>query len=111
MNAYERAAGRGLIYIVEVFAGDRAQRAHDRLRAAGCLGSAEWGRRLAIRVAQLKILRWIAMTVGSMVLILPISLDDDPEGDGMPPKPRSGLRAAVVLPLPMPLSEFARYSA
>jgi len=41
----------------------------------GLMGLAEWGRRLAIVVAQLKILRWVLMTVVSMVLILPISLE------------------------------------
>jgi hypothetical protein len=42
---------------------------------AGLMGLTGWGRRLAIWVAQLKILRWVLMTIVSMVLILPISLD------------------------------------
>ena len=33
------------------------------ISGAGLIGLTEWARRLAIRVAQLKILRWIAMTV------------------------------------------------
>ena len=35
----------------------------------------EWGRRLAIWVARLKILRWVAMIVGTMVVVLPVSLE------------------------------------
>jgi hypothetical protein len=42
---------------------------------AGLLGLAEWARRLSIRVSQLKMLRWLAMVVATMVLILPISLE------------------------------------
>jgi hypothetical protein len=41
---------------------------------AGLMGLKEWARRLAIRVAQLKILRWIAMVVGSMVVIVPMTM-------------------------------------
>ena len=42
---------------------------------AGLMRLNEWGRRLAILVAELKIVRWVLMAVLSMVLILPISLD------------------------------------
>jgi hypothetical protein len=42
---------------------------------AGLMGLREWGRRLAIWVAQLKILRWFAMVVGSMVVIVPITME------------------------------------
>ncbi len=42
---------------------------------AGLMRLTEWGRRLGILLAELKIVRWLLITVVSMVLILPISLD------------------------------------
>jgi hypothetical protein len=39
----------------------------------GLLGLAEWGRRLAITVAWLKIMRWVAMIVVTLALIVPIT--------------------------------------
>jgi hypothetical protein len=42
------------------------------ISGVGLLGLAEWGRRLALGVAWLKILRWLAMTIVTMVLIVPI---------------------------------------
>jgi hypothetical protein len=42
---------------------------------AGLMRLTEWGRRMGILVAELKIVRWLLITVVSMVLILPISLD------------------------------------
>jgi len=36
---------------------------------------AEWARRLALGVAWLKILRWVAMVVVTMVLVLPITVE------------------------------------
>jgi hypothetical protein len=42
---------------------------------AGLLGLAEWSRRLSIRVSQLKMLRWLAMVIATMVLILPITME------------------------------------
>jgi hypothetical protein len=44
------------------------------IAGVGLLGLAEWGRRLAITVAWLKIVRWIAMIVVTLVLILPITV-------------------------------------
>ena len=41
----------------------------------GLMALKEWARRLAIWVAGLKILRWVLMIVGSMVLIIPMTLD------------------------------------
>ena len=41
----------------------------------GLMGLTEWARRLAIRVAQLKILRWVAMIVTTMVMILPMTME------------------------------------
>lgn len=43
------------------------------ISGVGLLGLAEWGRRLAISVAWLKIIRWIAMIVVALVLIVPIT--------------------------------------
>jgi hypothetical protein len=45
------------------------------ISGAGLMAMAEWARRLAIWVAGLKILRWVAMSVVTMVLILPITLE------------------------------------
>jgi hypothetical protein len=45
------------------------------IAGAGLLGLAEWARRLSIRVSQLKMLRWLAMVVATMVLIMPISME------------------------------------
>ena len=42
------------------------------ISGVGLLGLAEWGRRLALGVAWLKILRWVAMMIVSMILIVPI---------------------------------------
>ncbi len=39
----------------------------------GLLGLAEWGRRLAVGVAWGKIVRWVAMVIVTMVLVLPIT--------------------------------------
>ena len=41
----------------------------------GLLGLAEWGRKAGIMVAWLKIVRWVAMTVVIMVLIVPITTE------------------------------------
>jgi hypothetical protein len=42
---------------------------------AGLLRRAEWARRMAVGVAWLKIVRWLAMTVVTFVLVLPITMD------------------------------------
>ncbi len=41
----------------------------------GLMGLAEWGRKLGITVAWLKILRWVAMTIVTMVVIVPITTE------------------------------------
>ena len=48
----------------------------------GLLALSEWGRRLGILVAQLKILRWVLMTIITMVLVLPVSMEVTREGHG-----------------------------
>jgi hypothetical protein len=42
---------------------------------AALMGLTEWGRRLATLVAELKIVRWIAMTIAQLVLVLPATLE------------------------------------
>jgi hypothetical protein len=42
------------------------------ISGVGLLGLAEWGRRLALGVAWLKILRWVAMLVVTLIVIVPI---------------------------------------
>ena len=45
------------------------------ISGVGLLRLADWGRRMAIGVEWLKILRWLAMTIVTFVLILPITLE------------------------------------
>ena len=45
------------------------------ISGVGLLRLAEWGRKTGITVAWLKILRWVAMTVVIMVLIVPITTE------------------------------------
>jgi hypothetical protein len=40
----------------------------------GLLGLAEWARRLAVGVAWGKIVRWVAMTIMTLVLVLPVTM-------------------------------------
>ena len=44
------------------------------IAGVGLLGLAEWGRRLAIGVAWLKVLRWVGMITVTLVFILPITV-------------------------------------
>jgi hypothetical protein len=72
---------------------------------AGLLGLAEWARRMAIVVAQLKILRWIAMTVALFVLVLPVSME-------MAEKAVAAAQAQINAQgaaMPMPMSGFIRF--
>jgi hypothetical protein len=73
------------------------------------VGVTEWGRRLGMWVAWLKIFRWIAMIVAMMVLVLPAGLE-------MSRKAIAAAEAATKVqgggtPIPMPFSEFARVGA
>ena len=45
------------------------------ISGGGLLALAEWGRRLAIGVAWLKIVRWVCMIFVTMVLILPMTME------------------------------------
>ena len=42
---------------------------------SGLMGLKEWARRLAITVAQLKIVRWIALVLTSMIVVVPMTLE------------------------------------
>jgi hypothetical protein len=46
----------------------------------GLMALAEWARRLSIRVAQLKMLRWLAMVVTTLVMILPMGIEKMQKG-------------------------------
>jgi cell division protein FtsB len=73
---------------------------------AGLLGLTEWGRRLGILVAQLKILRWIVMTALTMTIVLPISMEVTQKAMKaveVQMKMQGGARAT-----PFPMTEFAR---
>ena len=59
------------------------------ISGVGLLGLAEWGRRLAVTVSWLKILRWVAMIVVTMVLILPITVQKVQKMTGLDPDPGS----------------------
>jgi hypothetical protein len=74
---------------------------------AALMGTTEWGRRLAIWVARLKILRWIAMTLITMIVVLPLSLQ-------MSQKAVSAAEAEIKsqgAAMPLPLTEFAKIGA
>ncbi len=73
------------------------------------VGVTEWGRRLGIWVARLKILRWIAMIVATMVLVLPVSME-------MSRKALAAAEAQIEAQgggasMPMPMTELARVGA
>ncbi|MFI5461331.1 MAG: hypothetical protein ACHRXM_38505 [Isosphaerales bacterium] len=79
------------------------------ISGAGLMALAEWARRLALGVAWLKILRWVAMVVVMMVLVLPITVErtqkvfQQMETQG---KAQSGGRVVVF-----PLGQMGRFTA
>lgn len=73
---------------------------------AGLLGLREWARRMAIIVAQLKILRWLAMTVLMMVLVLPVSMEFSQKAMAAVEAQIKAQGAGAAMPVPM--SEFIR---
>ncbi len=73
---------------------------------AGLMRLREWARRLAIRVAQLKILRWIAMVIGSMLVIVPMVMEKlDKAAAGV----ETQIKAGGGPPLPMSLAVLMRW--
>jgi hypothetical protein len=73
----------------------------------GLMALAEWARRLAIWVARLKILRWIAMIIGSMVWIIPMTLEKtEPAMAALDAQIKASGSGAP----PFSLSMFARWS-
>jgi ABC-type multidrug transport system fused ATPase/permease subunit len=76
---------------------------------AGLLGLTNWGRRLALGVAWLKILRWAAMIVVTLVLILPITTERMQQAFAKMEAQQA--RAAGGAAVRMPMTEIARISA
>jgi hypothetical protein len=75
----------------------------------GLLGLAEWARRLAVAVAWGKILRWVAIVIVAMVLVLPITMQKMQkmfDSIDQQTKARSGGRAT-----PIPMGSLAQYAA
>jgi hypothetical protein len=69
------------------------------ISGVGLMAMAEWARRLAITVAWLKILRWVAILVVTMFLILPINLEKSNKAFGKMEDQmgaRSGARGLAV---------------
>jgi hypothetical protein len=79
------------------------------ISGAALLALTEWGRRLGIWVAALKILRWFAMTAATMVLVLPVSMELSQKALAATEAQMQaqGQRAAM----PMPMSELFRMIA
>jgi hypothetical protein len=76
------------------------------ISGVGLLGLAEWGRRLGVTVAWLKIVRWVAMIVVTMILILPITVQKakkmtDSIQTQVQVQAKSAGRAAPPMPMPM----------
>jgi hypothetical protein len=74
------------------------------IAGVGLLGLAEWGRRLAVTVSWLKIVRWIAMIVVTLVLILPITVQKvqkmtDSIQTQVQAQAKSGGRPAPAMPM------------
>jgi len=79
------------------------------ISGAGLMALAEWARRLALAVAWLKILRWVAMVVVTMVLILPITVEKSQRVFNQienQARAQSGGRAVVF-----PMSSMGRFTA
>jgi energy-coupling factor transporter transmembrane protein EcfT len=74
---------------------------------AGLLGLTEWARRMAIVVAQLKILRWFAMTVLMMVLVLPVTMEFTEKAMAAAEAQIKAQGQGAAMPVPM--SEFIRF--
>jgi len=78
------------------------------IAGGGLMALAEWGRRLALGVAWLKILRWVAMTIVTLTLVLPITMERTHKAFAkMDAQVRAGGGAAT----PMKMTELARISA
>jgi len=79
------------------------------ISGAGLMALAEWARRLALGVAWLKILRWVAIVVVTMFLILPITVERTQkvfQQIETQTKAQSGGRAVVF-----PMSQMGRFTA
>jgi len=74
---------------------------------AGLMGLANWGRRLALGVAWLKLLRWAVMTFAILVLVLPITTERMRASFAKLEAQRRAAGAAA----PMAMTELARIMA
>ncbi len=77
----------------------------------GLLALSEWGRRLGILVGQLKILRWIVITIVTMVVILPISMDATRKAMDSAEAQVRAQNGGRQVAMPIPFSELARIGA
>ncbi len=79
------------------------------ISGAGLMALAEWARRLALGVAWLKILRWVAMIAVTMFLVLPITVERSQklfQQIEAQAKVQSGGKAVVL-----PMSQMGRFTA
>jgi len=77
------------------------------IAGGGLMALAEWGRRLALGVAWLKILRWVAMAIVTLTLVLPITMERTHKAFAkMDAQVRAGGAAT-----PMKMTDLARISA
>jgi hypothetical protein len=74
---------------------------------AGLMGLSDWARRMAILVAQLKILRWIVMTVLIMVLVLPVTMEITEKAMAAAEAQIKAQGSGAAMPVPM--SELVRF--
>jgi len=77
------------------------------IAGGGLMALAEWGRRLALGVAWLKILRWIGMIIVTLTLVVPITMERMQSAFAkIEAQTQRGGAAA-----PIPMTELARISA
>jgi hypothetical protein len=74
----------------------------------GLMALREWARRLSIRVAQLKMLRWAAMAVTTMVMILPMTIERTQKA--MPALEAQMLAQGAPVPAISMMTTFMRWS-
>jgi hypothetical protein len=75
---------------------------------AGLLALAEWGRRLSLAIAWLKIARWVAIPIVTLVLILPITTRDMQKAFGAM---NAQMKVGGAAPRPVFGTDFARVMA
>jgi hypothetical protein len=82
------------------------------ISGVGLLGLAEWGRRVAISVAWLKIIRWVAMIVVTLVLILPITVQKVQKmTDSIQAQVQVQAKSGGRQPPPMPMMNLSMFAS